>query len=204
MDWLGSMRFHFAEALIYDGLLYVPLAVLGFRGEVLFALAVVGTAIGHCNHANLRLRIGPLRDLINSPEMRVWHHAHPDAGPTDRNFGINLAIGDWLFGAVMTTEPFGARRPRCDARCGSEPAGRREGSRAAHRFTRSPCGARRSSRCWALPWRPARRRFTDVSHRVSACFRRGPRRTSKAGILRAAHRSLWRGPCSCSASPWRC
>jgi hypothetical protein len=35
-----------------------------------------------------------------------------------------------------------------------------------------------------------------VSRRVSTCFRRGPRRTSKAGILRAAHRSLWRGPCS--------
>ncbi|MEZ4391427.1 MAG: sterol desaturase family protein [Polyangiales bacterium] len=104
MDWLGSMRFHFAEALIYDGLLYVPLAVLGFRGEVLFALAVVGTAIGHFNHANLRVRIGPLRYLINSPEMHIWHHVHPDAGPPDRNFGINLAVWDWLFGTAYVPD----------------------------------------------------------------------------------------------------
>ncbi len=104
MDWLGSMRFHFAEALIYDGLLYVPLAMLGFRGDVLFALAVVGTAIGHFNHANLRVRIGPLRYVINSPEMHVWHHAHPEAGPTDRNFGINLAVWDWLFGTAYVPD----------------------------------------------------------------------------------------------------
>lgn len=98
MDWLGSMRFHFGEALVYDGLLYVPLALLGIRGEVLFALAVVGTAIGHFNHANLRWRIGPLRYLINSPEMHVWHHAQ-DLAPA-RNFGINLAVWDWLFGTA--------------------------------------------------------------------------------------------------------
>ena len=104
MDWLGSMRFHFAEALIYDGLLYVPLAILGFRGDVLFALAVVGTAIGHFNHANLRVHIGPLRYILNSPEMHVWHHTHPDAGPVDRNFGINLAIWDWLFGTAYVPE----------------------------------------------------------------------------------------------------
>lgn len=104
MDWLGSMRFHFTEALFYDGALYVPLAVMGFDARVLFALAVVGTAIGHFNHANLRVRIGPLRYLINSPEMHVWHHAHPDAGPTDRNFAINLAVWDWLFGTAYAPD----------------------------------------------------------------------------------------------------
>ena len=101
MDWLGSMRFHFGEALIYDALLYLPLAVLGFSGEVMFALAVAGTAIGHFNHANLRVSIGPLRYLINSPEMHVWHHVHPDAGPVNRNFGINLSLWDWIFGTAF-------------------------------------------------------------------------------------------------------
>jgi sterol desaturase/sphingolipid hydroxylase (fatty acid hydroxylase superfamily) len=98
MDWLGSMRFHFGEAIFYDALLYVPLAMLGFRGDVLFALAVVGTAIGHFNHANLRWRIGPLRYVINSPEMHIWHHARD--GETLRNFGVNLAVWDWLFGTA--------------------------------------------------------------------------------------------------------
>jgi sterol desaturase/sphingolipid hydroxylase (fatty acid hydroxylase superfamily) len=32
--------------------------------------------------------------------MHVWHHVHPDAGPVNRNFGIALAIWDWLFGTA--------------------------------------------------------------------------------------------------------
>jgi sterol desaturase/sphingolipid hydroxylase (fatty acid hydroxylase superfamily) len=115
MDWLGSMRFHFGEALVYDGLLYVPLALLGFRGDVLFAFAVVGTVIGHFNHANLRWRIGPLRYVINSPEMHVWHHAH-DVART-RNFGINLAVWDWIFGTAYLPV-------RSGRRCGPSDGGR--------------------------------------------------------------------------------
>jgi sterol desaturase/sphingolipid hydroxylase (fatty acid hydroxylase superfamily) len=82
MDFWGSMRFHFGEIIVYKSLQYVPLALLGFDGTALFVIAVVSTAIGHFNHANLRLRMGPLRYVLNGPEMHVWHHAHPSAGPT--------------------------------------------------------------------------------------------------------------------------
>lgn len=100
MDFWGSMRFHFVEILVYKSLQYVPLALLGFDGTVLLVLAVVSTAIGHFNHANLRVRMGWLRYFLNGPEMHVWHHVHPDAGPTNRNFGINLSMWDWLFGTA--------------------------------------------------------------------------------------------------------
>jgi sterol desaturase/sphingolipid hydroxylase (fatty acid hydroxylase superfamily) len=106
MDFLGSLRFHFGEILVYKSLLYVPLALLGFDGTALFVIAVVSTAIGHFNHANLRVRMGPLKYVLNGPEMHVWHHAHPSAGPTDVNFAINLALWDWLFGtAYLPPEP---------------------------------------------------------------------------------------------------
>lgn len=106
MDFLGSLRFHFGEIVVYKSLQYVPLAVLGFDGTALFVVAVISTAIGHFNHANLRVSMGPLRYLLNGPEMHVWHHAHPSAGPTNVNFAINLAVWDWLFGtAYLPPEP---------------------------------------------------------------------------------------------------
>lgn len=100
MDFLGSLRFHAGEVVVYKSLQYVPLALLGFDAAVLFALAIVSTAIGHFNHANLRVRMGPLKYVLNGPEMHVWHHAHPSAGPTNVNFAINLALWDWLFGTA--------------------------------------------------------------------------------------------------------
>lgn len=101
MDFWGSMRFHFGEIVVYKSLQYVPLALLGFDGGALFVIAIVSTAIGHFNHANLRVRMGPLRYVLNGPEMHVWHHAHPSAGPTNVNFAINLAVWDWLFGTAF-------------------------------------------------------------------------------------------------------
>jgi sterol desaturase/sphingolipid hydroxylase (fatty acid hydroxylase superfamily) len=100
MDWIGSMRFHWAEAGLYKLFTYPLLALLGIRADVLFALAVVNTAVGHFNHANLSITIGPLRYLLNNPAMHVWHHAHPDVGPPLVNFGITLSIWDWLFGTA--------------------------------------------------------------------------------------------------------
>jgi sterol desaturase/sphingolipid hydroxylase (fatty acid hydroxylase superfamily) len=105
MDWIGSMRFHWGEGIVYKSLTYPLLAFFGFHGDVLFALAVVNTAVGHFNHANLAVSIGPLKYLLNSPEMHVWHHAHPSCAPP-RNFGITLSLWDWLFGtAILPDHP---------------------------------------------------------------------------------------------------
>lgn len=100
LDWLGSLRFHWGEAVIYKTLQYVPLALLGFDPLALFAVAVAGTIIGHGNHSNLRLDLGPLKYVLNGPEMHQWHHVHPDVGPANKNFAINLALWDWLFGTA--------------------------------------------------------------------------------------------------------
>lgn len=112
LDFWGSLRFHAGEVVLYKTLLYVPMALLGFDGTVLFWLAVVGTAIGHLNHANLDVRFGPLVYLLNGPEMHAWHHAHPEVDPrlprTGVNFGIHLSLWDWLFGTAHLPED---RRP---------------------------------------------------------------------------------------------
>lgn len=102
LDWIGDFRFHWMEIIVYQGLTYLPLIVLGVDGSVILCIAVVGTLIGHLNHSNLDLTWGPLRYVMNSPRMHVWHHAMEL--PKDRrfgvNFGISLSIWDWLFGTV--------------------------------------------------------------------------------------------------------
>jgi sterol desaturase/sphingolipid hydroxylase (fatty acid hydroxylase superfamily) len=100
MDWIGNWRYHWAEQVVYDALLYVPLAVLGFDPVVMFWNGVLATFFGHYAHANVRIGLGPLRYLFNSPQMHIWHHTHPDSGPVNRNFGIALSLWDWLFGTA--------------------------------------------------------------------------------------------------------
>jgi len=54
--------------------------------------------------------IGPfMKILFNSPEMHIWHHAEelPKNHPYGINFGISLAIWDYLFGTAII--PFNGR-----------------------------------------------------------------------------------------------
>ena len=121
LDWIGNFRFHWMEIVVYRGLTYVPLAVLGVDGRVLLAIAVVSTLIGHLNHSNLDLCWGALRYVLNSPRMHVWHHDRE--WPAERrkgvNFGISLSLWDWLFGTAWwpSTEQCPEQQP---ARLGFE------------------------------------------------------------------------------------
>jgi sterol desaturase/sphingolipid hydroxylase (fatty acid hydroxylase superfamily) len=109
LDWIGDWRFHWGEILVYNGLLYAPTALLGARAEVALAVGVFDTLIGHFAHANLRWRIGWLKYVINSPQMHIWHHNHPDCGPANRNFALTLTVWDWLFGTAHLPEHDPAR-----------------------------------------------------------------------------------------------
>lgn len=99
MDWIVSFRFHWMEAVVYKTLQYVPLALMGFSGQALMVHAVVGTLVGHLNHANLDWGYGKWRYILNSPRMHLWHH-DADA-PKARNFGIIFSAWDWMFGTAF-------------------------------------------------------------------------------------------------------
>ncbi|MFT6144308.1 MAG: 3-mercaptopyruvate sulfurtransferase SseA/sterol desaturase [Myxococcota bacterium] len=99
MDWIVSFRFSWMEPVIYKSITFLPLAWFGFAPEALFFHAVFGTLIGHLNHANLSWDYGPLRYVINSPRMHLYHH--DAAGPrTGQNFGIIFSCWDWIFGTA--------------------------------------------------------------------------------------------------------
>lgn len=100
MDWIGNFRFHWVEVLVYKSLKYLPLAILGFNGEAVLLVAVFATLIGHLNHSNVPFDYGPLKYILNSPKMHIWHHdtiLHMKGG---QNFGIVFSIWDWVFGTA--------------------------------------------------------------------------------------------------------
>jgi len=96
MDWAGNFRFHWMEVVVYKVLLYLPMFLVGGTAAGM-AVAVVGTAWGHFNHSNLRLGLGPLAYVLNSPRMHLWHHDYTDEGAPAKNFGIVFSCWDFLF-----------------------------------------------------------------------------------------------------------
>jgi len=78
------------------GLLEVQLFA-GFTSILYKILTVVISIIGGC------LVLGPLmKKIFNSPEMHIWHHAYevPDDRPNGMNYGLTLALWDYLFGTA--------------------------------------------------------------------------------------------------------
>jgi sterol desaturase/sphingolipid hydroxylase (fatty acid hydroxylase superfamily) len=99
MGFAAHLRFHWMETIIYKTVQYVPLAMIGFGLEDFFIMHIFTTAIGHLNHANLRITYGPLKYILNNPVMHLWHHAK--TLPKDRkygvNYGITLSLWDYIF-----------------------------------------------------------------------------------------------------------
>jgi sterol desaturase/sphingolipid hydroxylase (fatty acid hydroxylase superfamily) len=100
MDWIGNFRFHWGETIIYSAVKYLPLAILGAPWYVVLTVAVISTTIGHLNHANLNISWGPLRFLLNSPRMHIWHHEKELRGRAGVNFAVVFSVWDWLFGTA--------------------------------------------------------------------------------------------------------
>ena len=100
MDWIVSFRFQWTEVVVYRTILYFPLVWFGFGMEALLFHAIFGTLIGHLNHANIDLSWGPLRYLLNSPNMHIWHHDYEGDEKTTVNFGVIFSCWDWIFGTA--------------------------------------------------------------------------------------------------------
>ena len=99
MGFAAHLRFHWMEGVIYKTLQYIPIALIGgFQLELIFIVYNIQTIIGHLNHANIKINYGPLKYLINNPEMHIWHHSKQlPEGSHGVNFGISLSIWDYIF-----------------------------------------------------------------------------------------------------------
>lgn len=55
-------------------------------------------AIGHLNHANIKLTYGLLKYILNNPVMHLHHHTYAlNKCKSEVNYGISLSIWDYLF-----------------------------------------------------------------------------------------------------------
>ena len=114
MGVAAHLRYHWMENVVYKSLQAIPIAALGFSYEHFIPVAVLTLAIGHLNHANLYLPLGPLRYVLNSPQMHIWHHAKhlPAARSHGVNFGLTLSLWDWAFGTAWWPSANGSEASR--------------------------------------------------------------------------------------------
>ena len=100
LDWIGNFRFHWGEIIVYKTLSYLPLVVLGIDWRVMLAIGILWTIMQDLNHANVPISWGPLRYVLNSPKMHIWHHDVELHGKGGQNFGLVLSVWDWVFRTV--------------------------------------------------------------------------------------------------------
>ncbi len=103
MDWMAGSRQHILELLITRTLVLAPIYVLGFSKEVIDAYIVVVGFQAVFNHANVSVRLGPLRYLIVTPNFHHWHHSQDDEA-IDKNYAAHFAFLDYLFGTAVKSD----------------------------------------------------------------------------------------------------
>ncbi len=99
MGFAAHLRYHWMETIIYRTFEYIPLAMIGFGIQDFFLVHIFTLAIGHLNHANIYLPLGPFKYVFNNPQMHLWHHAEKlPKGSYGVNYGITFSFWDYLFG----------------------------------------------------------------------------------------------------------
>ena len=103
MDWIAGSRQHIVELIITRTLVLAPIYVLGFSKEVIDAYIVIVGFQAVFNHANVSVRLGPLRYVIVTPNFHHWHHSQDDEA-IDRNYAAHFAFIDHLFGTAVQSD----------------------------------------------------------------------------------------------------
>jgi sterol desaturase/sphingolipid hydroxylase (fatty acid hydroxylase superfamily) len=104
MDWLAGSRLHLFEVLGTRSLVLAALLLAGFTRGVIDAYIVIVGFHAVLNHANVNLRLGPLRHLLVTPAYHHWHHAS-EAAAIDRNYAAHFPFIDRLFGTQVRGVP---------------------------------------------------------------------------------------------------
>jgi sterol desaturase/sphingolipid hydroxylase (fatty acid hydroxylase superfamily) len=103
MDWLAGSRQHIIEILITRTLVLAPIFSLGFSKDVIDAYIIIVGFQAVFNHANVSVRLGPLRYLIVTPNFHHWHHSQ-DQEALDKNYAAHFAFLDHLFGTAVQSD----------------------------------------------------------------------------------------------------
>ncbi len=110
MGFAAHLRYHWMENIFYKPLKTFGVMILGgFEPEQAYIVHFFAIAIGHFNHANIKITWGPLKYFLNNPVMHLYHHAHDlPTGKFGVNFGISLSLWDYIFKTYYIPEDSGS------------------------------------------------------------------------------------------------
>jgi len=109
MGFAAHLRYHWMENVLYKPLkTFGVMLIGGFEPEQAYIIHFITIAIGHLNHANVKITWGPLKYIFNNPVMHLYHHAYvlPE-GRYGMNYGISLSLWDYIFGTNYVPEDSG-------------------------------------------------------------------------------------------------
>ncbi|WP_087004231.1 sterol desaturase family protein [Rhizobium sullae] len=107
MDWLAAHRVHPVDQIATMTASMLPVYALGFSGSAIAIYAFMYQAQSLLIHSNTRIRFGPLKWVLASPQFHHWHHAN-ERQAYDKNFAGQLPFIDALAGTLYMPE----RMPR--------------------------------------------------------------------------------------------
>ena len=99
MGFAAHLRYHWMENILYKPLKTFGVMIIGgFEPEQAYIVHFITIAIGHFNHANIKITWGIFKYVINNPVMHLYHHAHAiPKGKKGINYGISLSLWDYIF-----------------------------------------------------------------------------------------------------------
>ena len=99
IDFLAGSRSNALEIIINQTIEFAPIVILGADPAVVPIKALLDAMFGMFIHANINVKMGRLKYLLNSPELHLWHHANYTE-IFHANFSTKFAVWDYLFGTV--------------------------------------------------------------------------------------------------------
>lgn len=109
LDWIAAHRVHPVDQIMTKSVSLIPVFALGFDISAIAGVSILYRWQSLLIHSNIRIRFGPFRWLLASPQFHHWHHANqPEA--FDRNFAGQLPLWDLIFGTAFMPA---AEMPKC-------------------------------------------------------------------------------------------
>ncbi|MDB5150222.1 MAG: sterol desaturase family protein [Mucilaginibacter sp.] len=104
VDFLAGSRSHIMEIIINQTIEFAPIILLGADPIVIPIKAMLDAMFGMFIHGNIKVNMGKLKYIINSPELHLWHHANY-IEVFHANFATKFSFWDYLFGSVYDPGP---------------------------------------------------------------------------------------------------
>jgi sterol desaturase/sphingolipid hydroxylase (fatty acid hydroxylase superfamily) len=98
---LSAARIHFLEIIFIRIVGAGLLAILGATETTLYVFTIFDAFMALFIHSNIKVNVGPLKYIFNSPQMHHIHHSN-QLKYQQSNYGDKITIYDWLFGTALT------------------------------------------------------------------------------------------------------